>query len=93
MGRPPCGWFGRLPPVGCLVSLGFAVVYGGLMMVVGLVPTLADGSDETIDFSLSWRAGVLVVGVLATVGLGDGCDAGSRANGGGRPVEAGRPRK
>ena len=66
MGRPPCGWFGRLTPVGCLVSLGFAVAYGGLMMVVGLAPTFADGAAETIDFSLSWRAWVLVVGVLAT---------------------------
>lgn len=66
MGRLPCGWCSRLARVGCLVSTGFAVVYGGLMMVIAVAPTFADGAVETIDFSLSWRAGVLAVGVLAT---------------------------
>ncbi len=51
---------------GCLVSVGFAVVYGGLMLVIAVAPAFADGAAETIDFSLSWRAGVLVVALLAT---------------------------
>ncbi len=66
MERPPCRWFGRLTPVGCLVSMGFAIVYGGLMMVIGLAPTLVDGAAEAFDLSLSWRAGGLAVGGLAT---------------------------
>ncbi len=65
MGRPACGWFGRITRAGCLVSMGFAVAYGGLMTVIAVAPAFADGAAETIDLSLCWRAGVLVVGFLA----------------------------
>ena len=55
---PPRGWPGRLTRVGCLVSMGFAVAYGGLMATIGL--------GEGLDFSLTWRVGGLVVGFVAT---------------------------
>lgn len=43
---------------GCLVSMGFAVAYGGLMVTIG--------AGEGLDFSLTWRVGGLVAGFLAT---------------------------
>ena len=55
---PPRGWAGRLTRVGCLVSMCFAVVYGGLIVTIGM--------GEGLDFSLTWRVGGLVVGFLAT---------------------------
>ena len=64
--RSPRGWFGWITRAGCLVSMGFAVAYGGLMAVIAVVPAFADGAAETIDLSLSWRAGVLLAGLLAT---------------------------
>ena len=64
--RPPRGWFGWVTRAGCLVSMGFAVVYGGLMAVIAVAPAFADGAAEILDLSLSWRAGVLAVGVVAT---------------------------
>ncbi len=63
---PPQGWFGRATRAGCVVSMIFAVAYGGLMAVIAVAPAFADGSAETVEFSLSWRAGALVVGMLAT---------------------------
>ena len=64
--RPPQGWLGRLTWAGCLVSMIFAVGYGGLMVVIAVVPTFADGAAETFDLSLIWRAGVLAAGFVAT---------------------------
>ena len=55
---PPRGWLGLLTRVGCLVSMGFAVAYGGLMVTIG--------AGEGLDFSLIWRVGGLVLGFLAT---------------------------
>ena len=62
----PQGWAGRLTRAGCLVSMGFAVAYGGLMMAVAVAPVFVDGVVEGWDFSLTWRVGILVVGLLAT---------------------------
>ena len=64
--RPPQGWAGRLTRAGCLVSMGFAVAYGGLMMAIAVAPVFVDGVVEGWDFSLTWRVGILVVGLLAT---------------------------
>lgn len=63
---PPRGWAGRLIRVGCLVSMCFAVAYGGLMVVIAAAPAFADGAGETFDLWLLWRAGVLVAGFAAT---------------------------
>ena len=41
--RSPPGWAGRLTTAGCLVSMGFAVVYGGLMVAVRVAPVLVYG--------------------------------------------------
>ena len=65
-GYPLLGWAGRLTTAGCVVSMIFAVVYGGLMAVIAVAPVFANGPAETFDLSLSWRAGGLVVGSLAT---------------------------
>ena len=64
--RPPLGWAGRITRVGCLVSMAFAVLYGGLMVALGVAPMVAEGAAERWDFSLTWRAGGLVIGFLAT---------------------------
>lgn len=64
--RPPGGWAGRITKAGCLVSMGFAVLYGGLMVALGVAPMFAEGAAERWGFSLTWRAGGLVIGFLAT---------------------------
>ena len=64
--RPPQGWLGWLTGIGCLVSMIFAVGYGGLMVVIATAPTFADGAGETFDQWLLWRAVVLAVGFGAT---------------------------
>ena len=64
--RPPRDWLGRITRGGCLMSMVFSVVYGGLMLEVGVTPMFAEGTVETFDLSLIWRVGVLVVGFLAT---------------------------
>ena len=64
--RSPQGWAGRLTRAGCLVSMGFAVAYGGLMMAIAVAPVFVDGVAAGWDFSLTWRVGILVVGLLAT---------------------------
>ncbi len=56
---PPRGWAGRLTIAGCVVSMCFAVAYGGLMVTIGM--------GEGLDFSLTWRVCGLVVGFLATL--------------------------
>ena len=62
----PQGWLGRLTGAGCLLSMIFAVGYGGLMVVIAAAPAFADGAGETFDLWLLWRAGVLAVGFGAT---------------------------
>ncbi len=64
--RSPQGWLGWLTRAGCLVSMGFAVAYDGLMMATAMAPVFVDGVVEGWDFSLTWRVGILVVGLLAT---------------------------
>ena len=64
--RPPQGWLGWLTRAGCLVSMGFADSYGGLMVAIAMVPVFVDGAAETFDLSLLWRAGVLAAGFVAT---------------------------
>ena len=63
---PPQGWAGRLTRAGCLVSMGFAVAYGGLMVAIPAVPVFGDDTVVGWDFSLTWRAVSLVIGLLAT---------------------------
>ena len=64
--RSPLGWGGRLTRAGCLVSMGFAVVYVGLMVAIGIMPVLVNGAVEGWDISLTWRVGSLIIGLLAT---------------------------
>ena len=62
----PQGWAGRLTRVGCLVSMGFTVAYCGLMVGIAMAPVFVDGVAEGWDFSLTWRVGSLIIGLLAT---------------------------
>ena len=64
--RPPHGWAGRLTRAGRVVSMGFVVAYGGLMMAIAVVPVFAHSEAEGWDFSLTWRFGSLIIGLLAT---------------------------
>ena len=65
--RPtPLGLAGRLTRAGCIVSMGFSVAYGGLMVAVGVTPLFGYGVVEGWDFSLTWRVGGLIIGFLAT---------------------------
>ena len=66
LGHPLAGWAGRLTRAGCVVSMIFAVAYGGLMAMITVAPVFADGAAETLDLSLSWRMGGLIIGFLAT---------------------------
>ena len=66
VGRRPQGWAGRLPRAGCLVSMGFAVTYGSLVFAIGVGPGLGNGAVEGWSFSLIWRVGSLIIGLLAT---------------------------
>ena len=51
---------------GCLVSMGFAVAYGGLMVAIPAVPVFGDDTVVGWDFSPTWRAVSLIIGSLAT---------------------------
>lgn len=66
LGHPLAGWADRLTKAGCVVSMIFAVAYAGLMGVIAVALAFAAGAAETLDFSLSWRVGGLVIGFLAT---------------------------
>ena len=66
MGHRLGGWAGRLIRCGCVVSMMFAVAYGGLTAVIRVAPVFADGAAETLDLSLSWRMGGLIIGFLTT---------------------------
>ena len=46
--------------------MGFAALYGGLMVTLGVAPTFAEGAIVSWDFSLTWRVGILGIGLLAT---------------------------
>ena len=62
--RSPRGWAGRLTRAGCLVSMGFALAYGGLMVT----NALGEGLDFFLIWLLevsssdSWQRGALGVG-------------------------------
>ena len=62
----PRGWYGWLTRAGCVLSMGFAVAYGGLMLAIGVPSVFLDGVVEGWDFSLTWRFGILIIGLLAT---------------------------
>ena len=64
--RAPSGWFAWITRAGCVVSMVFTVVYGGLMLLIGVAPMFADGPAERWDFSPIWRVAVLTVGLMAT---------------------------
>ncbi len=64
--RPPGGWAGRLARAGCLVSMGFAVVYAGLMVAVTVDWFLQEGVEELWEPFLLWRVAVLIFGLWAT---------------------------
>lgn len=64
--RPPGGWAGRLTRGGCLVSMGFAVVYSGLMTAMTVMWFLREGVSDAWGLFLLWRVAVLVFGLWAT---------------------------
>ena len=64
--RPPAGWAGRLTRAGCLVSMGFAFLYSGLMVVMLAVWFLQEGVDDSWGPFLAWRIVVMVIGLWAT---------------------------
>ena len=64
--RPPAGWAGRLTRAGCLVSMGFALMYSSLMAVMLAVWFLQEGVDDSWGPFLAWRIVVLAFGLWAT---------------------------
>lgn len=64
--RPPAGWAGRLTRGGCLVSMGFAVVYAGLMAGVTVTEIFREGASAVWEPSMAWRIAVLLLGLWAT---------------------------
>lgn len=64
--RSPRGWFGWLTRAGCVVSIGVAVAYDGLIVAIGMKLVFGHHAFEDWDFSLTWRAGGLAIGFLAT---------------------------
>ena len=64
--RPPAGWAGRLTRAGCLVSMGFALMYSSLMAVMLAVWFLQEGVDDSWGPFLAWRIVVMVIGLWAT---------------------------
>ena len=62
----PQGWAGRLTRAGCIVSMGFAVAYGGLMLAIAVASVFGNSEAAGWDFSLIWRVGSLIIGPLAT---------------------------
>ena len=65
-GRLPGGWFGWLTRAGCLVSLGFTVVYAGLMVLVAMLWIFREDVNATWEPFILWRVVVLVAGLWAT---------------------------
>ncbi|MCY4558321.1 MAG: hypothetical protein OXF79_18490 [Chloroflexi bacterium] len=66
--RPPAGWAGRLTRAGCLVSMGFALLYSSLMAVMLVVWFLQEGVDDSWGPFMVWRIVVMVIGLWATWG-------------------------
>ena len=64
-GRLPGGWFGWLTRAGCLVSLGFTVVYAGLMVLVAMLWIFREDVNATWEPFILWRVVVLVAGLWA----------------------------
>ena len=64
--RPPAGWAGRLTRAGCLVSMGFALMYSSLMVVMLAVWFLQEGVDDSWGPFMAWRIVVMVIGLWAT---------------------------
>ena len=64
--RPPAGWAGRLTRAGCLVSMGFALMYSSLMVVMLAVWFLQEGVDDSWGPFMAWRIVVLVIGLWVT---------------------------
>ena len=62
----PQGWVGWLPRASCLVSMGFAVAYGGLMLAIAVASVFGNSEAAGWDFSLTWRFGSLIIGLAAT---------------------------
>ena len=63
---PPSGWSGRLTRAGCLASMGFTIVYTGLMVAMTVVWFLSKGVDARWEPFMAWRIAVLVFGLWAT---------------------------
>ena len=63
---PPGGWAGRLTRAGCLASVGFALVYAGLMAVMTAAWFLWEEDGGIWEPFLLWRAAVLLFGLWAT---------------------------
>lgn len=66
--RSPERWLGWLTRAGCLVSMGFAVAYGGLMVAIDVGPVFGDDTVEGWGIFLTWCAASLIIGFLATWG-------------------------
>ena len=64
--RPPAGWAGWLTRAGCVASMGFALVYAGLMVAVGMPWLFWEDVDGTWEPFLLWRVAVLLFGLWAT---------------------------
>ena len=65
-GHPLAGWADRLTKAGCVVSMIFAVAYGGLMLAIAVASVFGNSEAVGWDFSLTWRAGSLVIGLSVT---------------------------
>ena len=64
--RPPGGWAGRLTRAGCLASMGFALVYSGLLAGVMMADILREGAGALWEPFLAWRIAILLFGLWAT---------------------------
>lgn len=93
--RPPGGWAGRLTRGGCLASMGFPLVYSGLLAGVTVAEIFREGAGAVWEPFLAWRIAVLILGLWATErarrsSLGTpGCRLGARRPGPG-PGRVGR---
>ena len=64
--RKPQGWAGRITKAGCLMSMGFTVAYGGLVLAIRLASVFGNSEAAGWDYSLTWRFGSLIIGLPAT---------------------------
>lgn len=63
---PTVGWMGRLTRAGCLVSMGFALVYASLTAVVAVGDILQEGVSGVGELFSVWWMAVLILGLWAT---------------------------